>query len=149
MEILLHKQAKEVESLSIKINNLENNVKNSHRKFKCENCDFTSVTEQGLKSHRSKKHKSAQQEEDIEFPTNCNLCEKIIKTSKEMKVHRKTHSYKMVQFQCTMCSYLHEDEIGIEVHIGKVHGETFECGLCGCITKDLEDLETHLLTCEI
>ena len=44
MEILLHKQANEVESLSIKINNLENNVKNSHRKFKCENCDFTSAT---------------------------------------------------------------------------------------------------------
>ena len=42
MEILRHKQAKEVESMNMKIDNLENYVNNSHIKFKCENSDFTS-----------------------------------------------------------------------------------------------------------
>ena len=42
-----------------------------------------------------------------------------------------------------------EDDIGIEVHVGKDHGENFECGLCEFVAKDLEALEIHLCTCEI
>ena len=37
----------------------------------------------------------------------------------------------------------------MEVHRGKVHSEQFECGLCELIANDLENLETHLTTCEI
>ena len=36
----------------------------------------------------------------------------------------------------------------MEVHLGKVHGDKFDCGLCDYNAKDLENLEMHLSTCE-
>ena len=40
------------------------------------------------------------------------------------------------------------DEIDMDVHAAKVHGDKFECGLCEHEAKDNEDLEIHLSTCE-
>ena len=37
----------------------------------------------------------------------------------------------------------------MEVHVGKYHSEKFECGLCEYEAENLENLETHLFTCEI
>ena len=37
----------------------------------------------------------------------------------------------------------------MEVHVSKVHAEQIECGMCETETKDLESLETHLVTCQI
>ena len=37
----------------------------------------------------------------------------------------------------------------MEVHIGKEHGEVFECLLCGLIEESSEKLEIHQLTCEV
>ena len=37
----------------------------------------------------------------------------------------------------------------MEVHLGKYHSENFECGLCEHKEKSLENLITHLFTCEI
>ena len=34
-------------------------------------------------------------------------------------------------------------------HIGKEHADEFECGLCDINTKNKEELEMHLSTCEI
>ena len=61
----------------------------------------------------------------------------------------KTHSCKVVQYQCNKCDFLGCSEIDIAVHSGKAHGDCFECGLCEHIAPDLESLETHLFTCEI
>ena len=41
------------------------------------------------------------------------------------------------------------DSIDMSVHIGKAHGENFECGLCDYIAEDLEALDVHLFTCEV
>ena len=35
------------------------------------------------------------------------------------------------------------------MHVGREHGENFECGLCEYIAEDLESLDVHLQTCEI
>ena len=64
-------------------------------------------------------------------------------------MHMKTHSCRLIQYQCNMCSFSEYNEVGIGVHIGREHGENFECGLCELITEDLEHLDMHLLTCEI
>ena len=42
----------------------------------------------------------------------------------------KTHSYKLTQYQCYLCNFSEDNEIGIEVHVGRENGENFECGLC-------------------
>ena len=83
------------------------------------------------------------------FPTQCDLCEKELKTEKELKLHMRTHSYKRSEYKCEECDFCGENELTMEVHIGKHHSEKFECGLCGFVANDLESLETHLFTCEI
>ena len=40
-------------------------------------------------------------------------------------------------------------DIDIEFYLAKIHGDSFECGLCNFEAKDLENLELHLLTCEM
>ena len=37
----------------------------------------------------------------------------------------------------------------MEVHVGKMHSENFECGLCDNKFKDIEALNMHMATCEI
>ena len=37
----------------------------------------------------------------------------------------------------------------MEVHLGKHHSEKYECGLCDFEAGNLENLETHLNTCEV
>ena len=66
-----------------------------------------------------------------------------------MKNHLKTHSCKLIQYQCSFCSYLAEDDLGIEAHVRKTHEGNFECCLCDFAAENNESLDIHLNTCEI
>ena len=46
---------------------------------------------------------------------------------------------------CDFCAY---NEISIQVHHGRQHGDGFECGLCDFEADSLETLDLHLTTCE-
>jgi hypothetical protein len=59
------------------------------------------------------------------------------------------HSYKTIKYQCEKCNYFGVNNETMEVHIGKGHSETFECGMCDLALQNLESLETHLKTCEM
>ena len=61
----------------------------------------------------------------------------------------KTHSHKLIDYRCTECDYMGSSETSMEVHIGKIHCEKIECGMCDNIFNDMANLETHLTTCEI
>ena len=37
----------------------------------------------------------------------------------------------------------------MEVHLGKFHDNNFECGLCGFLANSEDNLNMHLVTCEI
>ena len=66
-----------------------------------------------------------------------------------MKGHMRVHSYKQVEYKCEECDYCCENEPSMEVHIGSVHNEHFECGLCDFVAGTVDALEMHLFTCEI
>ena len=61
----------------------------------------------------------------------------------------KTHSYKLIDYRCAECDFMGSSETTMEVHMGKLHCEQIECGMCDIIFNDLATLETHLITCEI
>ena len=137
------------ESLTEKLNKLESNIKTDKQNLKCEQCKFTTSSEQGLKTHVAKKHKlETKTETNVTYPTTCDLCDKTIKDRREMIKHKRNHSFRYVTFKCVKCDFLGEDKLAMLVHTGKTHGDKFECGLCDYIAKDLETLETHLSTCE-
>ena len=51
-------QQKSSESIIERVDKFKSFLKSSERKFKCKDCDLYSSTEQGLKSHNTKKHKN-------------------------------------------------------------------------------------------
>ena len=66
-----------------------------------------------------------------------------------MRNQMKTHSYKCLEFQCAECEFLGETEYTMEVHLGKTHGDIFECGLCDFAAKDKSMLNMYLFSCQI
>ena len=46
-----------------------------------------------------------------------------------MKKHMRTHSYKDAVYKCDLCDFIGGDQIEMEVHLAKLHGDNFECGL--------------------
>ena len=113
--------------------------------LKCSKCNFTTKAERGLKVHMKRKHDTLLENE---FPKDCDFCDQKYFDLEQMKKHLKLHTYKNLKFKCEDCEFLTEDELSLEVHSGKVHSGNFECALCGFSGKDIEDLETHLHTCE-
>ena len=149
----------QVTTLSQRLNTLENTFetrvkeleicfKANSEKFKCQKCDFSTNSENGLKTHVTKKHKEQKQNIKETFPKQCSLCDLIFKSKKEMSKHVRTHSYSYVQFKCEHCEFIGGEEIDMEVHSAKLHGDKFECGVCDYEATDLENLEIHLKTCE-
>ena len=114
-------------------------------KFNCSKCNFTTVSERGLKVHMKRKHESL---EDEQFPKVCDFCDRNCFDKKHMKEHLAEHSFRNLKFKCEDCDFLAEDNLSLEVHAGKAHSGNFECALCGFTGKDISDLDTHLHTCE-
>ena len=142
-----------------KIKELENTCKQKARKekdndtkvdhFNCTACDFITTSRQGLKTHTTRKHTKLCSEK---YPKTCEFCEMELDSEKEMNLHLKTHSYRNeeeLKFKCEDCDFWGQNNLTMEVHAGKAHSSNFECGLCDFKAKDLENLETHISTCEI
>ena len=127
------------DTLGGKLTILEKQMKTKETKFKCENCKFETNSETGLKK--------VIEIDDNGFPKQCSLCDNILANSKDMKKHMRTHSYKDAVYKYDLCEFIGGDEIEMEVHLAKLHGESFECGLCTYNAKDLETLDTHLRFC--
>ena len=111
--------------------------------LKCEKCKFVTESNDGLEVHIQRKHKNL---DDPLF--DCEFCDKTFKNKEQLEKHLKTHSFKKV-FKCENCSFLGSNELCLNVHEGKEHSEEYECGLCDFKAGSLENLETHLHTCEI
>ena len=142
-EIGLKKTKKSNDYNREKLNKID---KTRQKEFNCTECDFSSSSQQGLKIHQRKKHTNV---EILEFPIKCDLCDIELRHKREKKLHMMSHSYKEVQFKCEECDFSGTNEVTMEVHVSKVHAEQIECGMCETETKDLESLETHLVTCQI
>ena len=79
----------------------------------------------------------------------CELCDDILESVNDLKKHMKSHPFKHASFKHVECDFVGGSKETMEVHLGKYHSENFECALCDHKDKSLENLETHLFTCEI
>ena len=77
------------------------------------------------------------------------MCEVTFESAIELKKHMITHSYQELRFKCEDCDFWGPNEISMEVHHGRKHCLNYECGMCEFVAKDTEELELHILTCEI
>ena len=51
----------------------------------------------------------------------CHLCENKCENRYELKKHLITHSYKEAKYMCSECDFMCQNEVSMEVHIGKQH----------------------------
>ena len=109
-------------------------------------CEFVSQSEQGLKTHTTRKHTAISKGG---YPKSCDLCESDITSAAMMKIHLKSHSFKEAKFQCEDCEFVGQSKDTMEVHAGKTHTDNYECGLREVNFENGNDLETHINTCEI
>ena len=128
---------------------------NESDQLKCENCEFTTTSKKGMKTHIKRKHSVAKSDPSDLYPVSCELCEEELKSKSKMKIHMKSHTYKSQnsensKFKCVECDFIGQSEWTMQIHYGKDHNNgNIECGLCDYKVKDLECLEIHLTTCEI
>ena len=114
----------------------------------CDMCDYTTTSRQGLKIHNSKVHSKKINFKD--FPVGCDVCEKILDNESNLKKHKKEeHTYHYVKFQCNECDFMANEPQTLHVHFGKLHSVNKLCGLCDRNFKTSEQLDEHLLQCEI
>ena len=120
--------------------------KTKKESLKCQLCDFETTSQRGLNVHKKRKHTNLQEDK---YPAECDFCELQLNSESEMKMHLKiTHTFGETKFKCEDCDYCGENELSVEVHQGKCHTEDFECGLCEYKAGTIENLDTHLSTCE-
>ena len=86
---------------------LDEHMREKHRIFKCDQCNFTSSSEVGLKIHKTKSHSL------IDLPE--------IETEKEALP---------IQIKCDQCDLYFKDESDLTTHFGDMH-----CEFCVFISK--------------
>ena len=114
--------------------------------FKCSKCDCETQYEKGLKTLVRRKHTTIDNEV---YPKVCDLCESEITSAENMRKHLKTHSFKDARFKCEDCEFVGESRETMELHSGRAHTDTFECGICENTFGNSENLEAHIRTCEV
>ena len=113
-----------------KLKDLENSVKQRKSKdvipetgvenmIKCDKCDYTTSSRQGLKIHTTKTHSKV----DFDaFPAACDICEKVLDNEANLKQHKKMeHMFHYVKFQCNECEFMANDPHTFHVHFGIHH----------------------------
>ena len=56
----------------------------------------------------------------------------------------KQHSNKRIEYKYEECDFCSGNSIAMEVHVGRNHCETFDCGLCDFVAKIIETLDIDL-----
>ena len=112
-------------------------------------CNFKADNEDLLKVHNIRKHTD---KATLKYPNNCHICEYEWKNCKEIRIHMDIHALEITifgDFQCKDCRFIGDSIETMEVHIGKCLPDELFNGLCEWKSDNLENLKTHLTSCEV
>ena len=95
--------------------------------IQCEKCEYTTTSRQGLKIHNLKVNSKINYDE---FPAACDVPEKVFTNEKELRKHKEAnHTYHYVRYQCNECEFMANEVETLDVHFGRKHSSTNQCGL--------------------
>ena len=123
-EIEMNKKFKDIENV------IKKQKKTKIEQFNCTDCNFTTTSKQGLKTHVKRKHTNLHLDK---YPKTCEFCDTEVDDEKQMKLHLKCHTYKEpedLKYKCEDCDYWGPNELTMEMHTKRCHSEHFDCGLC-------------------
>ncbi|VDK89282.1 unnamed protein product [Onchocerca ochengi] len=116
------------------------------RKYECEQCARTFVSEKRLRAHELKKHpahttnfmKENNNGERKLFE--CNQCDRTYETFYNFKEHLAKHKGKL--FRCTICNKHLSGQSALSRH-AKIHEKPHECMMCSSRFSSAYDLDCH------
>uniref|UniRef100_A0A915PN93 C2H2-type domain-containing protein n=1 Tax=Setaria digitata TaxID=48799 RepID=A0A915PN93_9BILA len=116
------------------------------RKYECEKCARTFVSEKRMRAHELKKH-SAQTSSFVKGNNGgerklfeCNQCDRTYETFYNFKEHLAKHKGKL--FRCTICSKHLSGQSALSRH-AKIHEKPHECIMCTSRFSSAYDLDCH------
>ncbi|VDM99690.1 unnamed protein product [Thelazia callipaeda] len=115
------------------------------RKYECEKCARTFVSEKRMRAHELKKH-SAMDSDLINRNSNgrklfeCNQCDRTYETFYNFKEHLAKHKGKL--FRCTICNKHLSGQSALSRH-SKIHEKPHECMMCTSRFSSAYDLDCH------
>ena len=104
--------------------------------IKCDECVFTTSSENNLEVHKSKKHSQF---------VKCKLCEKEYNTESELLVHEELDHNKS-KFICQECTRIFPSSKKLQDHMQYQHGVVshYPCDYCGYKFENITDLDEHI-----
>ena len=101
-----------------------NMTSNQEQLFSCDNCDFKTYTDFGLKLHKSKAHR-------VELEHKCDQCEYSTKTFELLMKHNEQKHINGTQFECNICQKKFKYRVNLNHHHKREHeGLKFKCEFC-------------------
>ena len=110
---------------------------NQEQLFSCDNCDFKTYTDFGLKLHKSKAHR-------VELEHKCDQCQYSTKTLKLLMNHNELKHINGTQFECNICEKKFKYRVNLNHHKKRKHGGLkFKCEFCEFETTFKHILQKH------
>ena len=102
------KKIKELEkAVKIRIND-EKVVEIKKPVLKCKDCNFETTSKRGLNVHIRRRHSNFKEQE---YPSECDFCDSILDSEKELKMHLKTcHTLRETNYVCEDCDSIGDNE---------------------------------------
>ncbi|CAG9537944.1 unnamed protein product [Cercopithifilaria johnstoni] len=114
------------------------------RKYECEKCARTFVSEKRMRAHEIKKHSAHStnfvKENGERKLFECNQCDRTYETFYNFKEHLAKHKGKL--FRCTICSKHLSGQSALSRH-AKIHEKPHECMMCTSRFSSAYDLDCH------
>uniref|UniRef100_A0A0R3RQH8 Zinc finger protein n=1 Tax=Elaeophora elaphi TaxID=1147741 RepID=A0A0R3RQH8_9BILA len=125
---------------------LQDHVMAHHeRKYECEKCARTFVSEKRMRAHELKKHSAhatnfVKENNGERKLFECNQCDRTYETFYNFKEHLAKHKGKL--FRCTICSKHLSGQSALSRH-AKIHEKPHECIMCTSRFSSAYDLDCH------
>uniref|UniRef100_A0A1I7VRG7 Zinc finger protein n=1 Tax=Loa loa TaxID=7209 RepID=A0A1I7VRG7_LOALO len=120
-------------------------IAHHERKYECEKCARTFVSEKRLRAHELKKHSVhitnfVKENNDERKLFECNQCDRTYETFYNFREHLAKHKGKL--FRCTVCDKHLSGQSALSRHT-KIHEKPHECMMCTSRFSSAYDLDCH------
>ena len=113
---------------------LRDHEQGHNERYKCENCDFTSLTNSRLKLHVKFKHNGEKSYE-------CLSCDYKTEISVHFKMHQDVHSTNFIK--CELCEHKSKSHQRLKIHMQRHQGPKYFCDQCDYKSYDRGNFSTH------
>ena len=114
----------ELKSVTTRPGNLKQHIsKLGEKKYKCQECDYSTNWLSHLKSHKHIHNLAKSKQDDDQELKNtkevflCKICDLTFLTNMNLKKHNMKHSTNDQHYSCHLCTFSAEQSVNLEAHL--------------------------------